>query len=1303
MSSISPINLNDSNTNNQVAHNTILFDFIDTFYRTLLNYNQKFLNNIHNRNLFKININKEIDNFIIFNDLLNDKILKININGDLVNLTGISLENYLLNEFNKFIITQKKVNFSSLGINLNNILHLYNIDNEDLVIVNELNTISPFSKIKIPEEIKINSGLTNSSEISNILNLNYLNNEKSDLCLLYNKKFNRISITINGVTFNLFNNEIRVSISNESELVVLSNIYFSSIISQQIDGVDINNFLINDNKIEFNLFPSLTTDQTIELNLSLDFSDEEIDALYNRIFAGRNYYFDNNYQYDNARLIINYKDPDNNFLTWSNDINYFLTLTNESNYLLIDNDNSFEIEIDINYDFYNLELQIFKNSIQPSIEKNLISQDKILNINFLTDKVFTLLKERKRIIIEEYDNGFIQNITEVLLHDDNKLQNNYNLISSFFVSDKIYTFWENKNSINVGSPNIYESERYFIQSTDFIQYLHDDDSVDIFQYYPLIKIRDDNNNLIKIDNLFFDNIKLIDFILIDSIPYIIGKEIGDDNNLLFFKLDFHNDIFILENDNIYLNKIYENISIYDSNDNKVSNIKKDILTNNNNLSSLITKDTGLIKYKNDLNDDFYKKYVNEIKINSNIRDYNNKVYKIINNLLLFKYINIEGYKTNLIYKFEDNFSNIDSIIINEINYLDFTVNNDYVYLTNEIDKNLIFGRIINNYLILNKDYLFTGDNQIDINYNVAQDSFIRILNIRYNNLSTEENNLIDKNIIINFRTELEFQNFNNDNYILEITRQQLNGVDIDNFNIDNYKITYNTFPNLLTDDSLEIEISTINNYSNFINNYYNYLVLDGEYTIIKQKKHTDLSINELNNIIKLQYYDIDQLIYYSNNEDIKFNEYLESKKTINQNTNKIIINEFKEDFDQVIIEEKEYLIEKNGILNNDDFNILSNNSTLEPILNFIESAGNGLVVRSLNRVFNLYIQNNYVGINGKIKYYYNNEISKEFDKNIDNLFDNDNRLRLNIEFISNNKPVFIEEFVNSDLTHDSIIPILKTKPVLFTEQIQRYIIFENNDYYYYNQSNDDLNSITKIKFIYDNTTNKITLNLIDFQTYVNNIKNNINNISLYDSTNINQNLFFKYIDNHYKDEPLKEYVNESVELSENTNIIINLNNDYYFYELKKATVNSEIYYYFNINEKALLDSIRLNNNCFSIIFSNNNGYHGLINYKINSSINNDLKLCLNQSFYDILTDNSYRIKKLGDTVLDEFLKLNLNCDKALDGEEYFFFDNDLLNDNLNVSQEIEINNDNFLLLTYNNSNLYNKIITNNNKIFIKTS
>ena len=1227
-------------SNNSIITNIIQYDNLNNCLDHNLKYLQNIINNIHNQNITSLQ-----GRFIC------QKSMYILLNGQYTitatNIQNNNLINYFLNNY--YIIQSGDILY------LNGINNYYNLYQN--YIYKYINILIQYISTSFDNILKIcRLGVINQNILANVLSniqidkyifqLNSFNNNLSvgNECIIYDNLNNKIYTDENNnfIKFNI------IAIENNNIQVI------------PIDFLSLNNF--NNQMYLFNYIPNTNYQITNQNNLIINYltqidnikstntNNTITDTFINQIIVNNNINNSNNKIYDFNNLLIDFINYLLNLLSLIqlNSCNNLLT-SNDLFYLFIKN-NLFELYHYIyehNKLIQNYYLN-YDNTITNNVyNTNIIPSSPLYNIIFCIDmnNIYCpnmIITYTKNLVNKFLLNYIIPNIIQQLTNKTIWVYHLDTIIQKQLIND-----------INIINVNIYNLQ-YLLNINDY-------NTIMIYYYSYIRELNNTNNNILSIINKngftyqYFINIPNYD---INNIYNIYCNLIKNIINILKFKniIDTNNDNIIISSDNIitnsividpltlsdntiinyfylYIDQLYSNYIYHDIIDilNNINQKYYDInnlLLNNNNIGSTISKYTYKIITETNLNinDIISNKYSNNYRFNINKTNVNNHQFiydkkiqniEIINNMIN---ININEIIDNVNkYTINRNLLNVNNIIINKsINIFDINTFENFI-LNNIFDNN-------NNYTTYYKQNVLTN-NQDQIITSIQLKSLLQIL-FDSNNWNTISYLLDDiKNNVISIKSNyLIYYSLNNIiNYYYNIN--QINYID---------KLIY--LSNIINNNNI-----TYNNLISFLQGYENlYIQLIIPYIYINFNDHNIFIDNtKSNEIIKNKFISYFQDLFY---------EYIQNKNIIKQSF-----------FYWLYIPQ--------------DKSEFNNNILLIPIIydNYY----------LLNNNYDDYINNNYTFDNIKYTNKINNNltylidemnIKKKYYKNYVPLIKKINDIILNIKKIDNNQKFFM---TNLQIAENLIIKLLLNKIIL--KNYDDNII---NESYYYKENvyiiNGNINGqINIVNNNYNNTYKIINNILIDINNNNFVIINNIN----YFKFDYNKNqMYFVIKDN-------LENVNLSLEKIilqfENNLSFTNINTSYVINNI--ILINNKYQITLNINNFKINDKIYITNNTKTI----NKIYTILYISNLTITINQDMIIDNTYLVYDILyyylNDDDFVNQIYFSNIIENYKNYssyNINIDKYIENKNSYINLN-----NYNLTKNNIVNVGNYIdYLLYNEQN-----------------
>ena len=1155
-------------TNNYNIDN---FIYIVKDNKILIKYNNYYDTNSIISLLYKDNSTKIIYSQIqyeFYNNILYLAFYSININfisnnQILINKNNYNYKNLITDTNNNLIIT----------LNDNIILNaIFNINIPILLFYNDNNDLN-YTNFNINKFILLNKFSNNEPNINNINDINILIPD-----YIYNS--NKIKILV--IEY-FTKNDILIC----PELTFTLNIYSNNI----------NNNIINEGK---HLYCISYCIDDIESNVSLPL---EINLSTNQFIKIDNIPISNNINVNKRKI----------YRTKSNDNTFYLL------YVINDNTTTFFTD-NINDSNLGLELQTITTNIindLPFIDNNILKIPiyikKSNNKYYITDYENNIyifdknLKQYKQIYIETLDSNyeylentkfnFINNkiiLTNYLDYESDYLYylvNNNNLRDTIkIIPDKKKTCFNYtmklSTNLNIGT--------YFYKFSLFNSN-NNDESFLSCNY----RIINNNNNTINITN----NINLTSFSY-DSIKIYRTKDITNNNNIIFYKLDIINNIsninyIDIKNDNLLVDKINIPLSDY----------QIDISYENNGNVNIGIHNYIFIYY----NSITLKKSLPSNIYSINLLQQSKVIFNIPNNIYI-DYDKILVYRTKSNnsndYYYIDNISisiNIFNDIINDES-LNIKLNNPFSLVPTDFNIN---ETIIYNYKYYYAYYFY---NSINNKQSILYFSTIDIINYNNNIFINNLNNINDYDKIYIYRSYIN--NNNNYFYIDTINLSNNNTLYIDNKkDFELIKPLFIPYNNL----NLDLTFTFINN-GNILNGIYNYKF------IYKSNNINFTPLIYFNNLLSLntiQNNNNSFTVTLTSNQNIIINNIpLYTNYTCYLYRTKLNDNNY---YLVDIINNNYYIDNKNDnilnelLVNNLNYSLLSNNPNIDSgtyYYKFIyynsnyktfETLEYKIIVNILSNIqinipvynnFNVYIYRTKLN-DIELKYYYVGFINSQSEHFIDNISN------LNLNKILNNNMISyssISDNLNINKYNYKILYYNDENDITALNSNILYISYEHNIiindipiYNYYNKIKLYRTCINSINnYYYVNTFNINSTNIID-----NIIDSNlglsltpINFISIING-NLNPGIYnYKII--YYNSITNNKSVDSQtflVTLSEKCNINITNINNYKNFDsiiLYRTKSNQNIFYYintFNINN-LIIDNI--NDNNLNILLDNNN-------------------------------------------------------------------------------------------------------------------
>jgi len=766
-------------------------------------------------------------------------------------------------------------------------------------------------------------------------------------------------------------------------------------------------------------------------------------------------------------------------------------------------DNIFDCKIDNNYN-------ISINPIKIVLQKPLISYnyDSIKIIKkykiTLSSPIFVLDNYNQIITFNDDNNDFnnLLNCKNINYNDINtllKYDNYYKIVYSENLLDKYYIIKNDNDFILISLIKTYKNIKYiYTIDTNWIT-----SSIKNYTY--------DNN---EITNILLDQVYDIhNFNIIISNNSLYNNyyyKLIDNNNIDVFA---NYDINLIKINNINIYKIIDNNIIFDNNsisesfNNKISNVSKFIKNDNKNIKDIYyfpTVEDIIIKCINNINIDIGIIYNickpwdiwsllsgNYYKNQKIYLKYDNDQIKIINDdLIEYDYLSpIEIYNLSIFLKLMNNnelrnmYNDIKIIEENIFNILNIWLENPYFYLDT---LNIINKFIWNSGYI---DYYFDGNNIIHTNILPTYiDDSIELATYITNEYK------YDNNIVYRIKNKI---NENIDNFMNKNTNNNY-GVSIHKLlrYLVNLNNELNNFINNLRINSNDIPYYIYNNPCKFIINKLwnniNYIGLNKDHNDIIQMIFNNIANDNIifSNSFTLNYTGNLSLYYnaeYNVDIDHNFHNAILTKIITSSLYNYSIIyqtNEFRKDTIYDVYNINKLNIDKNFTINNpfiycNELQFTSN----------ININSNDIIVIQENNYFNI-INTEFIG------YLYELELNNINTDLIDFVYYNDNKLN-----ILEKKQSSIIITTISNLQNNILIDLrynISIKNINY--QDNKYILtFYNNNFYYNN----------------DNTI--INIGEYNYKLYYNNENYYINNnINIFDKCYISTTIFINNIINYNK-------------------------------------------------------------------------------------------------------------------------------------------------------------------------------------------
>ena len=732
------------------------------------------------------------------------------------------------------------------------------------------------------------------------------------------------------------------------------------------------------------------------------------------------------------------------------------------------------------------------------------------------------------------------------------------------------------------------------------------------------------------------------------------------------------------------------------------NIQKSLNTSNE-----ITIDRDLIYYKDEINNIFQYKLSNGLGIvindlsNISVNFNDGGWCSNINNNYLYTYssnigigisnprANLHIYNNNPLITIQDNLNNLFNLTFTNNDYHKyFSLNNKLLINTNANENSLIIEnynnitinsnlyvngimRMTNNILINNVNIIdwlsnnnnfatrdFVINNQLMTNNTILYGIGNNITNIDYNNININKLKFISplnintNNNIVSIDTNLLGFNINNTNNIIYVNNLSYN-LGIGNTNPLSYLHIGNYINNTTTRNDPSIIISKINT-DNFNRNFklgidenFNFSI--GNFNIrndlinswVKQfiiyngANANSIILDDLNNTIFNTNLSFNSNIFINNNSSIIFN----NNFNINYNNNNFNINNylFINNLGNIGIGTNPNNFNK--LIINGDLNILSNinSSNIISLYATINNLNNrNLITNNINSVS----INNY-------------SLITTSDITINNLT---NTNIINNSSLITSKNLSISSTINSanlNSSNGTIINLTSTK--ISTDNITVSTIFNGNII----NLTDTINTIKIIANTINNTSLITTNNLTVLSTLSTNIINNslsitTNSLTINNITNANQ---------------INANLINSTSINNTTSITTNT--------LNTSTINNTN----NLitNNATIYSTLNVNNNIIANYLSINNSI-STVDINITNSLNTNFLICKNNIRFGNGTNNINSVLQIYD--IDPINKSSF----IISG----------IYTNYRFGYESTINNDNFIIGSFNNSSWIKQIIINKN-------
>jgi len=948
-----------------------------------------------------------------------------------------------------------------------------------------------------------------------ILNETIINDSNEQLF----KKFN-----------NLKENDYKDSISN-------ALLYFKNNVDE-IENIYFKEFYLNDHKdfleypdeikykIKQFLYEIKNNSNYIKDKINLSFKSKVLSIINStNIFIGNNINF--NFEYiiihiNNHDINKNYFDSKTavlknifyNYITELNKISDNFFAKQDSIDQLILNKNNYEIKI---------------NNIFENLSKFYLDFENIIENNFTYEKCFNKTVEVNgenntiiQCILERYKSDLdysIYNFNIVklrtgLYYTKNLIENTDNIIDGINYNNLI-----NNEQININDRVLNNKNILYIYNETLYKLNEINKESDLIIDEVLEKFLKDFKNQYTFENdflpFYFDLMTILKFEnkdYINNITYFYNNTLV---NISDFIVSFNNTLY----DQISLRKKYDFYNINENNFNKVFSTYKSIITNvfNAYKTKIMNLDKNYIFYNSlklilrKLQNNkriYYQNNINEI-----IKNYDyellNKTYDLGQKIFDYLLKDYEDYEFKFIYDYFELFENNTNLYIQGLIKIIGNLEN---IIKNNLDD--IYYQFINDYKMnisnfVNYEYI----HELEIN-------FTSCINYSYDKLNEIKNE--DEN---NYKKYLDYLE------LIKLNKNCSNKTNNDSYisNKTNIKSKNNICLNISDIEPFEFYNKTEHLLNCYENQYYNYSAFIFENFNKTYKNELDNIINNIQDEIKLNYFD-----------ERFLNDYLE--KYYHFNLDNISLDELfyhYEDFEDIIF----YV----NYLKNDEYKNLLYNSLINSFNISYSKFINEYIINEINNNITIYINDKFDMLFESLK----NKLQYEFNYYL-YLFNNTK------EIGKSTKKAFINLY--SDFKHN----IKDDLNYLIEEEIYFYInIFErqnikqfmNNFINYYFEDNHSYKiDIFKLKYFFEDIifdkkfnktiisiSNKLMDRLIDSAiNKINEIKNNKLN-SLYNTFDILNNDITKRLENIYINS-IPDDMNDLIDLINNYTILLKQQN-----------------------------------------------------------------------------------------------------------------------------------------------------------------
>ena len=639
---------------------------------------------LNDNNITELNISNNTN--LIGLHLYNNNLSEIDLSHNL-NLTNLNLDGNSLAELD----LSNNQRLTDLSLNDNNIIELDLSDNSNLINIsvnsNNLTNLLFGSKPYLQYLNLGNNNLTelDLSDFSNIYYLDLMNNKLSNLALSDNTIFSYLYLENNDLSeLILSNNEViqeltlsgnelrKLDLSGSTRLPEVNNLYQNCYIKKD------ESYPLIDIKLPVNYD---ITNYTVKKSNIISIEDNMIKGL----------------DSGSSQIYLNYVDPDGNSSTVLVGTAYV--------YDIISSKYSFNDELGIVNVGPDDNEEILNNISVTSIRTYRIIEDGILKICSSSKKCQKVYKEYK--LIKYYSNNY--DISNGYILDSD---NNFDISDIIIDSLDVFATLNNgvvqisyNNSIIGEIPVIsYSSSKYDL-TNDYIYIANDIFNLNDVEVVNCDK-RVENNNFIITSNE-------IEILNIPIIRYETNYEVI--NGYIYLGTD-NFDSARLSVINGYISEYDDFISIYDNNNNYIKSIY------------LVKVTSSEYDFSKDYiylgNTNYYTGYV---KIsNGNIVENNDKLQIYDNNGYLHEEKNLVKLKANYEISDIDGYINtgFESFDINKITTINCTLevssSNIYIIYNGQMIKSYnIVSILVPNKYFLNKDYLYSKNEQFEINQVIA--------------------------------------------------------------------------------------------------------------------------------------------------------------------------------------------------------------------------------------------------------------------------------------------------------------------------------------------------------------------------------------------------------------------------------------------------------------------------------------------------------------------------------------------------------------------------------------------------------